>query len=162
MRQLSATVNDTDSTPEQIANALYLRGVAYRRMGQPARAISDIGAAMWLGLSGSDKTRALVNKGLAYRAVGLSSQAESAFSQARRSSGSADQMIAEESQATVASVASSSPISEGVSESLWSRFVPGVPSFGSSSSETASASAAAPQPVKQAGQSAPAFGHASV
>ncbi|MHA1134625.1 MAG: hypothetical protein ACTSRM_10145, partial [Alphaproteobacteria bacterium] len=65
VRQFSATVNDKDSTAEQAAKALYLRGVALRRGGNPARAIADLGAAVWLGLSGSDKARALVNKGLA-------------------------------------------------------------------------------------------------
>jgi tetratricopeptide (TPR) repeat protein len=159
VRQLSATVNDPDSTPDQIARALYLRGVAYRRMGNPARAISDIGAAVWLGLPGSDKARALVNKGLAYRAVGLSSQAEAAISQARRSSGGVDRIIAEESRTAVAS-ADTSPLSDGaVGESTWSRLVPSVPSvgslvpsFGSSSSSSASAPAAEPAP-QQAPQS---------
>lgn len=160
VRQFSATVNDTDSTEAQIAEALYLRGVAYRRMGNPARAISDIGAAIWLGLSGSDKARALVNKGLAYRAVGLSSQAEAAIAQARQSSGGVDGILAQESRATVASL-NSSPLSDGVSESTWSRLVPTVPSvgdlvpsmpsFGSSSSSSASASAPEPSP-EQASQ----------
>jgi len=149
VRQLSATVNDRKSNATQIAKALYLRGVAYRRMGQPARAVSDIGAAVWLGLPSSDKARALVNKGLAYRAVGLSSQANAAISQARRSSGRVDQILAEESRTAVASV-DSGPVSSGpAGESVWSRL---VPSFGdSSSTQTAAAPASEPAP-EQASQ----------
>ena len=150
IRQFSATVNDADSTPQQAAKALYLRGVAYRRSGNPARAIVDLGAAVWLGLSGADKARALVNKGLAYRAVGLSSQAESAIAQARRASGQANEMLAQESRMTVASTGSS-PVSDGaVSGGVWDRFVPSIPSFGSSSSSSQTASAPASSPAPQA------------
>jgi len=155
VRQFSATVNDRRSSEAQVAQALYLRGVAYRRLGQPARAISDLGAAVWLGLPASEKARALVNKGLAYRAAGLSSQAEAAIAQARRTSSRVDQILAEESRTAVASI-DSSPVSSGsVGGSVWDRIVPSVPSFGSSSSDSASAPASAPAP-QAAPQSAPA------
>ena len=62
VRQLSAAVNDRNSSKGQAAKALYLRGVAYRKLSQPGRAISDLGAAIWLGLPQSDKVRALVNR----------------------------------------------------------------------------------------------------
>ncbi|MHA1134364.1 MAG: SPOR domain-containing protein, partial [Alphaproteobacteria bacterium] len=126
-----------------------------RRGGNPARAIADLGAAVWLGLSGSDKARALVNKGLAYRAVGLSSQAENAIAQARRASGQANEILAQESRITVAST-SSSPISDGaVGGSVWDRFVPSMPSmpsFGSSSSGSRTASAPSSSPASQAAE----------
>ena len=38
--------------------ALYLRGIAYRKMGESARAIADLGAAIWLGLPAPDKVKA--------------------------------------------------------------------------------------------------------
>jgi len=44
VRQLSAAVNDRNSSKGQAAKALYLRGVAYRKLSQPGRAISDLGA----------------------------------------------------------------------------------------------------------------------
>ncbi len=131
-RQLSATVNDKGSTTDEAAKALYLRGIAYRKLGQPARAISDLGAAVWLGLGSSEKVRALVNKGLAYRAVGLSSQAEGALDQARRASsaGEVDRLIAKDGSTAVASAGSVEDVS--TSGSVWDRL---VPSFGSSSSD---------------------------
>ena len=131
-RQLSATVNDKDSTTDEAAKALYLRGIAYRKLGQPARAISDLGAAVWLGLGSSEKVRALVNKGLAYRAVGLSSQAEGALDQARRASsaGEVDRLIAKDGSTAVASAGSVEDVS--TSGSVWDRL---VPSFGASSSD---------------------------
>jgi tetratricopeptide (TPR) repeat protein len=132
-RQLSAAVNDKDSTVDQAAKALYLRGIAYRKLGQPARAISDLGAAVWLGLDSSDKARALVNQGLAYKAVGMSSQAESALDQARRASsaGEVDRLIAKDGATAVANAGSVDDVATG--GSVWDRL---VPSFGSSTSET--------------------------
>lgn len=140
VRQLSATVNDSKSTPEQAAKALYLRGIAYRKLGFPGQAISDIGAAVWLGLSGSDKTRALVNKGLAYRAAGLSSQAEDALAQARRSSGAGevDRLVSQDGGAQPIGSGSSDIVASGSpGGSIWNSI---VPSFGSSSSSSASSS----------------------
>lgn len=145
IRQLSATVNNEKSTPEQAAQALYLRGIAFRKVGQTGRAVADLGAAVWLGLPSSDRARALVNKGLAYRAAGLAGQSEAALSEARRiaSAGEVERIIAQDGAAAVADAGSESFTSEGSSssgESVWSRI---VPSFGSSSGET---SAPAPQP----------------
>ena len=163
VRQLSATVNDNDSTVAQAAKALYMRGIAYRKLGFPGRAVADLGGAVWLGLGPSDKVRALVNKGLAFREAGLSSQAEAALAQARRasSSGEVQRLIAQDSGARA--VASSSVDDVGPSESVWSRI---VPSFGSSdSSESAAApapaqapeAAAAPAPTRTA-EAAPSAG----
>ena len=90
VRQLSAAINSSGSSAGQAAKALYLRGVAYRKLGQPGRALSDLGAAIWLGLPADDRVRALVNRGLAYKTAGLSSQAEAEFSQARKSGGSGE------------------------------------------------------------------------
>ncbi|MET0687900.1 MAG: hypothetical protein ABWY38_01670, partial [Methyloceanibacter sp.] len=50
VRQLSAAINSSGTSIGQAAKALYLRGVAYRKLGQPGRAVSDLGAAIWLGL----------------------------------------------------------------------------------------------------------------
>jgi tetratricopeptide (TPR) repeat protein len=97
VRQLSATVNSENASPGEAAKALYLRGIAYRKLGQPARAIADLGAAIWLGLPDQDRVKALVNRGLAFQAAGLSSQGEAELAQARKvgGSGTVDQLIAE-------------------------------------------------------------------
>ncbi len=163
VRQLSATVNDEKATPGQAAKALYLRGIAYRKLGQEGRAIADLGAALWLGLPTSDKVRALVNKGLAYKAAGLSSQGDAAIAQARSASSSStvDQIIAEDGGSAVASNfntqvssgggESSSSSSSG--ESVWSRL---VPSFGGSSSPPPAPAAAEPAPAPADTQTAAA------
>jgi cell division septation protein DedD len=90
VRQLSAAINSSGSSAGQAAKALYLRGVAYRKLGQPGRAISDLGAALFLGLPAGDRVKAYVNRGLAYKAAGLGSQAEAEFSQARKAGGSGE------------------------------------------------------------------------
>ena len=153
VRQLSAAVNDRNSSKGQAAKALYLRGVAYRKLSQPGRAISDLGAAIWLGLPQSDKVRALVNKGLAYKAAGLSSQGDAELARARSASSSAtvQRLISEDGgagAATADSVEVSSSGQSQSSESLWSRW---VPSFGGDATPRPKATptpppAAAPEP----------------
>jgi tetratricopeptide (TPR) repeat protein len=97
VRQLSATINSENATPGDAAKALYLRGIAYRKMGEPARAAADLGAAVWLGLPEPDRVKALVNRGLAYRSAGLSKEAEAELASARTIGGSSevDKLVAE-------------------------------------------------------------------
>ncbi|MGD9502766.1 MAG: SPOR domain-containing protein [Methyloceanibacter sp.] len=104
-------------------------------MGEPARAVADLGAAVWLGLPESDRVKALVNRGLAYRAAGLSREADAELASARSLGGNSevDKLIAE-GGGSAESVAQASTSNE---RSSW------FPSFGRSSSETA---APAPQP----------------
>ena len=152
VRQLSATVNNEKSTRGQAAKALYLRGIANRKLNKPGRAVADLGAAIWLGLPTSDKVRALVNKGLAYKAAGLSSQGDAELARARSASSSAtvQKLIAEDGGAAVANADVTEVASSAQSQSessLWSRL---VPSFGGSSSAppppAASPTPAAPAP----------------
>lgn len=130
VRQLSAAVNDRNSSKGQAAKALYLRGLAYRKLSKPGRAISDLGAAIWLGLPPDDKVRALVNKGLAYKSAGLSSHGDTEFARARSASSSSkvDRLIAENGGGGV--TGSSVEVSSGIpreSDSIWTRW---IPSFG--------------------------------
>jgi tetratricopeptide (TPR) repeat protein len=90
VRQLSATINSEAASPGEAAKALYLRGIAYRKLGEPARAAADLGAAVWLGLPESDRVKALVNRGLAYRSAGLSKEAETELASARKVGGNSD------------------------------------------------------------------------
>jgi len=125
VRMLSSTINSDNASPGDAAKALYLRGIAYRKLGQPARAISDLGAAIFLGLPDEDRVKALVNRGLAYQAAGLSSQGEAEIAQARKvgGSGAVDQLIAEgggtpEGAASVAAFSTSvTPEAQGSSAS---------------------------------------------
>jgi tetratricopeptide (TPR) repeat protein len=88
VRQLSATINADGVSPGEAARALYLRGLAYRKMGESARAAADLGAAIWLGLPEADRVKALVNRGLAYQAAGLSQEGEAQLAAARKLGGS--------------------------------------------------------------------------
>jgi hypothetical protein len=96
VRQLSSTINSDTAAPGDAARALYLRGLAYRKMGDSARAIADLGAAIWLGLPEADKVKAFVNRGLAYKSAGLSREGDAEFASARKiGSSAADTLIAE-------------------------------------------------------------------
>jgi len=101
VRQLSTAIASSSISPGEAAKALYLRGIAYRKMNQPARSISDLGAAMWLGLPPSDRLKAQINRGLAYRAAGLNEQGEAELAAAKKSNGDeAARLIAEDGGAT--------------------------------------------------------------
>jgi hypothetical protein len=101
VRQLSTAIASSNIAPGEAAKALYLRGIAYRKMNQPARSISDLGAAMWLGLPPSDRLKAQVNRGLAYRAAGLSEQGEAELAAAKKAnSGETARLIAEDGGAS--------------------------------------------------------------
>ena len=66
-------------------------------MGDSARAIADLGAAIWLGLPEPDKVKAFVNRGLAYKAAGLTREGDAEFASARKIGGNSavDTLIAE-------------------------------------------------------------------
>jgi tetratricopeptide (TPR) repeat protein len=84
VKQLSAALRSESIKPSTAAKALYFRGIAYQKIGQPSRAIADLGAALWLGLSSSERVQALVNRSLAYRAAGLKREADAELSLARK------------------------------------------------------------------------------
>lgn len=101
VRQLSTAIASSSISPGEAAKALFLRGIAYRKLNQPARSISDLGAAMWLGLPPSDRLKAQVNRGLAYRAAGLNEQGEAELAAAKKSNGDeVARLIAEDGGAT--------------------------------------------------------------
>jgi hypothetical protein len=52
--------------------------------------VADLGAAIWLGLPQDDKLKALVNRGLAYKAAGLGKEAEAELAAARSLGGSSE------------------------------------------------------------------------
>src|SRR5262245_65071949 len=118
VRQLSATINSEAASPGEAAKALYLRGIAYRKLGEPARAAADLGAAVWLGLPEPDRVKALVNRGLAYRTAGLSKEAEAELASARTIGGNSevDKLIAEgggSTESTASAAASSTVVRPG-------------------------------------------------
>ncbi|MGH6747843.1 MAG: SPOR domain-containing protein [Methyloceanibacter sp.] len=144
VRMLSSTINSDNASPSDAARALYLRGIAYRKLGQPARALSDLGAAIFLGLPDEDRVKALVNRGLAYQAAGLSSQGDAEIAQARRvgGSGAVDQLIAE-GGGTPASAASVAAFSTSVTPDAQGSAAPETPTrtAGSSGQWTTTADA---------------------
>ena len=96
VRQMTNVLQGDKVSPTDAAKALYFRGLAYQKLGQSTRAIADLGAAIWLGLLPSERTAALVNRSLAYRAAGLKSQADTELESARKndSGGQVDKLLA--------------------------------------------------------------------
>ena len=78
VKSLTKAIQTGGLTSQQMAKALYRRGVAYRKLSQTAPAIADLTSALWLkgGLSETERVDALNNRALAYREAGLSERAD--------------------------------------------------------------------------------------
>lgn len=74
VQALSATMGGGNLPPALLAKALYVRGMAYRKQGRTAQAISDLSGALWLrgGLGGDEREDAAKEKAAAYAEAGLS------------------------------------------------------------------------------------------
>jgi cell division septation protein DedD len=108
VRMMTGVLQGDKVDPSEAAKALYYRGLAYQKLKQHTRAIADLGAAMWLGLPPSERTAALVNRSLSYRAAGLTSQADTELAAARKGDrgGDVDKIIASNGGSGTADTAS--------------------------------------------------------
>lgn len=70
---LSQGVRSGGLPKQDLAKALYYRGLAYQRSDQPAQAIADLTNAVWMkeGLSPEEQQKALDARGKAYATVGV-------------------------------------------------------------------------------------------
>ncbi len=76
VQSLSAALRGGGLPAPQMAKALYYRGIAYRKQGKPAQAISDLTSALWLkgGLNETERAQAMENRAAAYREAGIGDQ----------------------------------------------------------------------------------------
>jgi hypothetical protein len=70
---LSAALRGGGLASGDMARALYIRGLAYKKQSKPGLAISDLTSALWLknGLNDSDRANATAERAEAYRQAGL-------------------------------------------------------------------------------------------
>jgi tetratricopeptide (TPR) repeat protein len=78
IQTISAGLAGGNLPPALMGRALYNRGMAYRKAGKPAQAISDLTSALWLkgGLADADRSDALQQRSQAYREAGLPDQTD--------------------------------------------------------------------------------------
>jgi hypothetical protein len=90
LNAVSATVAGGNLPPAIMAKALYVRGMAYRRQGRPAQAISDLTSALWLkgGLGGDEREEAVKERSAAYADAGLADPGDSQSAPKTKSAGS--------------------------------------------------------------------------
>ncbi len=83
VQQLTAALGDESLTSRDAAIAMYYRGLANRKLGRQAQAIADLGNGIFLGLPSTDRITAQVERGFAFRDLGLAeeSQRELAYAQ---------------------------------------------------------------------------------
>lgn len=139
-QQLSVALAGGGLPNAQMARALYLRGAAYRRLGRPAQAISDLTTAVWLkgGLSATDKAKATEERQLAYREAGLGDTPPPI--------GGAP-LDQSPKTATAAPPASGAQVVQVTQQSFWNNF--SLPSLTGSSQPAQTAPAAAPAAESQ-------------
>lgn len=99
--QLSGALRGGGLPGADMARAMMMRGVAYKKLSKPGLAISDLTSALWLknGLSDADKQIATAERADAYRMAGL----------ADTGSGSERAVVADPNPAAVAAVAPPAP-----------------------------------------------------
>lgn len=73
LQQFDRAMADGGLPANQVARALYYRGIVHRKQGKPALAISDLTNALWLkgGLSEQERADANSHRTQAYREAGL-------------------------------------------------------------------------------------------
>ena len=73
VQQLSTALRGGGLASSEMARALYVRGMAYKRQSKPGLAISDLTSALWLknGLNDTDRQSATAERAEAYRLAGL-------------------------------------------------------------------------------------------
>lgn len=91
VNQLSTAISSGKLPTNQMARALYYRGLAYRKQSKPAQAIADFTSALWIkdGLDGAQRNEALAQRAGAYREAGLTDQAEADEKRVAATGGSA-------------------------------------------------------------------------
>ncbi len=74
IKHLGSAIRSGEIEKQQMALALYYRGLAFRKKNRPGQAISDLTSAVWLkeGLTPAQKNEALSNRNAAYREAGIS------------------------------------------------------------------------------------------
>lgn len=70
---LTAAIGAGKLPPQQMARALYYRGLAQRKLGKPALAIADLQSALWLkgALTDSERNDAVAARAAAYKEAGI-------------------------------------------------------------------------------------------
>jgi hypothetical protein len=73
IRAFDTAIRNGGLSNQQLAKALYYRGLAYRKKGKPALAIPDLTNAAWLndGLTYAEKQEAIASRAAAYRDAGV-------------------------------------------------------------------------------------------
>ncbi len=73
VENLSAALRGGGLASGEMARALYIRGLAYKKQSKPGLAISDLTSALWLknGLNDADRANATAERAEAYRQAGL-------------------------------------------------------------------------------------------
>ena len=71
--ELSSALRAGGLSSAEMAKALYVRGMAYKRLSKPGLAISDLTSALWLknGLGEGDQKNAIAERAESYRLAGL-------------------------------------------------------------------------------------------
>lgn len=78
---LSSAISGGNLPSTVMARALYLRGIAHRRLQKPAQAISDLTSSLWLksGLNDQDRADAIKQRSAAYAEAGLADPSGQTF-----------------------------------------------------------------------------------
>lgn len=109
IQQLTAALGDESLSSRQAATALYYRGLANRKLGRPAQAIADLGNGIFLGLASTDRVTAQVERGFAFRDLGLAEEAQRELAYAQKAAPKQASRLIDQGGSNIREVATGTP-----------------------------------------------------
>ncbi|MFD0987405.1 SPOR domain-containing protein [Methyloligella solikamskensis] len=105
VQQLTAALGDESMSSRDAALALYYRGLANRKLGRHTQAIADLGNGIFLGLPSTDRVAAQVERGFAYRDLGLAEESKRELAYAQKAAPSQTARLTQQGGVNVREVA---------------------------------------------------------
>ncbi|WP_141693802.1 SPOR domain-containing protein [Methyloligella halotolerans] len=146
VQRLTAALGDESLSSREAALALYYRGLANRKLGRHAQAIADLGNGIFLGLPSTDRVAAQVERGYAFRDLGLAEESQRELAYAQKAAPSQTARLSKQGGVDVREVATGTQqVAVG---GFWDRMSPfggttGTPAKGPPPSQTTTTDPAA-------------------
>lgn len=107
IQQLTEALGDENLTSREAATVLYYRGMANRKLGRHAQAIADLGNGIFLGLASTDRVTAQVERGFAFRDLGLAEESKRELAYAQKAAPNQASRLIEQGGGNIGEIATS-------------------------------------------------------
>ena len=105
VQRLTSALGDESLSSRDAALAMYYRGLANRKLGRHSQAIADLGNGIFLGLPSTDRVSAQVERGFAFRDLGLAEESKRELAYAQKAAPSQTSRLTKQGGVNVNEVA---------------------------------------------------------